>query len=62
MRLRTVLATLTAGLAAATCLTAAGPAGAADSANRPAGSPTRTRARVADPLGQTNFPGPGVGQ
>ncbi|MGW4562066.1 esterase-like activity of phytase family protein [Streptomyces sp. NPDC004561] len=60
MRLRTVLATLTAGLAAATCLTAAGPA----SANPPvdhACSPGVSLDRFSDVLDKTSYDGTFVG-
>ncbi|QNP72565.1 esterase-like activity of phytase family protein [Streptomyces roseirectus] len=58
MRLRTVLATLTAGLAAATTLTAAGPAAA--SANSPGGhacSPAVTLDGFSDSLDKTSYDG-----
>ncbi|MFD5795759.1 esterase-like activity of phytase family protein [Streptomyces diastatochromogenes] len=61
MRLRTVLATLTAGLAAATCLTAAGPAGAADSADGNDCSPTVSLDRFSDALDKTTYEGTFVG-
>ncbi|MFE1314811.1 esterase-like activity of phytase family protein [Streptomyces sp. NPDC058755] len=57
MRLRTVLATLTAGLAAATCLTAAGPAGAANSTESNACSPTVSIDRFSDALDKTTYQG-----
>ncbi|MGW2742120.1 esterase-like activity of phytase family protein [Streptomyces sp. NPDC001450] len=57
MRLRTVLATLTAGLAAATCLIAAGPAGAANSADGNACSPTVSIDRFSDALDKTTYQG-----
>ncbi|MFF4484888.1 esterase-like activity of phytase family protein [Streptomyces sp. NPDC001544] len=58
MRLRTVLATLTAGLAAATCLSAAGPADAADSH---ACSPAVSIDRFSDALDKTTYQGTFVG-
>ncbi|MEV6111155.1 esterase-like activity of phytase family protein [Streptomyces sp. NPDC052109] len=61
MRLRTVLATLTAGLAAATCLTAAGPAGAANSTGGHACSPTVAIDRFSDALDKTTYDGTFVG-
>ncbi|MFH8771374.1 esterase-like activity of phytase family protein [Streptomyces sp. NPDC017958] len=61
MRLRTVLATLTAGLAAATCLTAAGPAGAANSTDGNACSPTVSIDRFSDALDKTTYQGTFVG-
>ncbi|MFG2117717.1 esterase-like activity of phytase family protein [Streptomyces sp. NPDC048710] len=61
MRLRTVLATLTAGLAAATCLTAAGPAGAANSTDGKACSPTVSIDRFSDALDKTTYQGTFVG-
>ncbi|OXY89578.1 esterase-like activity of phytase family protein [Streptomyces diastatochromogenes] len=61
MRLRTVLATLTAGLAAATCLAAAGPAGAADPADGNACSPTVSLDRFSDALDKTTYQGTFVG-
>ncbi|MDN0196980.1 esterase-like activity of phytase family protein [Streptomyces sp. S.PNR 29] len=58
MRLRTVLATVTAGLAAATCLTAAGPANArADNAC----SPSVSIDRFSDALDKTTYRGTYVG-
>ncbi|KOV59265.1 esterase-like activity of phytase family protein [Streptomyces sp. MMG1121] len=60
MRLRTVLATLTACLAAATCLTAAGPAGA-DSASGHACSPAVSLDRFSDALDKTTYDGTFVG-
>jgi hypothetical protein len=60
MRLRTVLATLTAGLAAAACLTAAGPAGA-DSPTGNACSPTVSLDRFSDALDKTTYGGTFVG-
>ncbi|UIX33956.1 esterase-like activity of phytase family protein [Streptomyces sp. GQFP] len=63
MRLRTVLTTLTAGLAAATCLTAAGPANAtsinAHTSN--ACSPTVSIDRFSDALDKTTYDGTFVG-
>ncbi|MFJ2236908.1 esterase-like activity of phytase family protein [Streptomyces sp. NPDC087859] len=58
MRMRTVLATLTAGLAAATCLSAAGPANA-----RPdqACSPSVSLDRFSDALDKTTYQGSYVG-
>lgn len=61
MRLRTVLATLTAGLAAATCLTAAGPAGAANSGDNHACSPSVAIDRFSDALDKTTYDGTFVG-
>jgi hypothetical protein len=61
MRLRTVLATLTAGLAAATTLTAAGPASAADSATGHACSPSVSIDRFSDALDKTTYDGTFVG-
>jgi hypothetical protein len=58
MRLRTVLATLTAGLAAATCLSAAGPAHAQQ--NR-ACSPTVSIDGFSDALDKTTYDGTFVG-
>jgi len=52
MRLRTVLATLTAGLAAATCLSAAGPANAGESN---ACSPSVSIASFSDALDKTTY-------
>ncbi|MGW1910771.1 esterase-like activity of phytase family protein [Streptomyces sp. NPDC002076] len=60
MRLRTVLAALTAGLAAATSLTAAGPA-SADMASDNACSPTVSIDRFSDALDKTTFDGTFVG-
>ncbi|MFI9805922.1 esterase-like activity of phytase family protein [Streptomyces sp. NPDC052301] len=60
MRLRTVLATLTAGLAAATCLTAAGPADA-NSAEGHACSPAVSLDRFSDVLDKTTYDGTFVG-
>ncbi len=63
MRLRTVLATLTAGLAAATCLTAAGPAAGstAGTAERHACSATVSIDRFSDALDKTTYDGTFVG-
>ncbi|MGW7527047.1 esterase-like activity of phytase family protein [Streptomyces sp. NPDC054783] len=61
MRLRTVLATLTAGLAAATALTAAGPASATDSASGNACSPSVSIDRFSDALDKTTYDGTFVG-
>lgn len=61
MRLRTVLATLTAGLAAATCLAAAGPAGATDPADGNACSPTVSLDRFSDALDKATYQGTFVG-
>jgi hypothetical protein len=58
MRMRTVLATVTAGLAAATCLSAAGPAGAAQPANALSGnacSPSVSIDRFSDALDKTTY-------
>ncbi|MGW2044340.1 esterase-like activity of phytase family protein [Streptomyces sp. NPDC001858] len=60
MRLRTVLATLTAGLAAATALTAAGPANAHPAA-RYACSPSVSLDRFSDALDKTTYDGTFVG-
>ncbi|MES5823439.1 esterase-like activity of phytase family protein [Streptomyces sp. RG80] len=63
MRMRTVLATLTAGLAAATCLSAAGPA-AARQDNAPynnACSPSVSIDRFSDALDKTTYAGTFVG-
>jgi hypothetical protein len=60
MRLRTVLATLTAGLAAATTLTAAGPA-AANPATSKACSPSVSIDRYSDALDKTAYDGTFVG-
>ncbi|MET8807326.1 esterase-like activity of phytase family protein [Streptomyces sp. NPDC004546] len=60
MRLRTVLATLTAGLAAATSLAAAGPA-SAGSASRNACSPSVSIDRFSDALDKTTYDGTFVG-
>jgi len=57
MRLRTVLATLTAGLAAATTLTAAGPAAAVNSAGGNACSPTVAIDGFSDSLDKTTYDG-----
>ncbi|MEU9155567.1 esterase-like activity of phytase family protein [Streptomyces sp. NPDC048417] len=62
MRLRTVLATVTAGLAAATCLSAAGPAAAsAKSAPANACSSTVSIDGFSDALDKTTFEGTFVG-
>ncbi|MFD7130461.1 esterase-like activity of phytase family protein [Streptomyces sp. NPDC059894] len=69
MRLRTVLATLTAGLAAATCLSAAGPANAHSSGTGSAGptgaahacSPAVTLDGFSDALDKTTYQGTYVG-
>ncbi|MFF3481891.1 esterase-like activity of phytase family protein [Streptomyces sp. NPDC002701] len=65
MRLRSVLAVLTAGLAAATCVTAAGPAtaqpGPADSARGKACSPAVSIDRFSDALDKTTYEGTFVG-
>ncbi|MFF4269040.1 esterase-like activity of phytase family protein [Streptomyces sp. NPDC001536] len=64
MRMRTVLATLTAGLAAATCLSAAGPAGAAQPGNARsdnACSPSVSLDRFSDALDKTTYQGTFVG-
>ncbi|KMS71487.1 lipoprotein [Streptomyces viridochromogenes] len=62
MRLRTVLATATAGLAAATCLTAAGPANAhATSQDSHACSPSVSIDRFSDALDKTTYDGTFVG-
>jgi hypothetical protein len=60
MRLRTVLAALTAGLAAATSVTAAGPA-SADTASDNACSPTVSIDRFSDALDKTTYDGTFVG-
>lgn len=63
MRMRTVLATVTAGLAAATCLSAAGPA-AAQPANALPGnacSPSVSIDRFSDALDKTTYDGTFVG-
>ncbi|MFG2022814.1 esterase-like activity of phytase family protein [Streptomyces sp. NPDC048825] len=60
MRLRSILATLTAGLTAATCLTAAGPAGAA-AAPRNACSPSVSIDGFSDALDKTTYEGSYVG-
>ncbi|MEU3615898.1 esterase-like activity of phytase family protein [Streptomyces sp. NPDC006872] len=60
MRLRTVLATLTAGLAAATALTAAGPANAHTAASN-ACSPSVSLDRFSDALDKTTYDGTFVG-
>ncbi|MFD4522374.1 esterase-like activity of phytase family protein [Streptomyces sp. NPDC058470] len=61
MRLRTVLATVTAGLAAATTLTAAGPATAASSTSGHACSPSVSLAGFSDALDKTAYEGTFVG-
>ncbi|MEU7422829.1 esterase-like activity of phytase family protein [Streptomyces sp. NPDC040750] len=65
MRLRSVLATLTAGLAAATCLAAAGPAGARAADPAPASghacSPAVALDRFSDALDKTTYDGTFVG-
>jgi hypothetical protein len=62
MRLRTVLATATAGLAAATCLTAAGPANAlATTPDSHACSPSVSIDRFSDALDKTTYEGTFVG-
>lgn len=64
MQLRTVLATTTAALAAATCLTAAGPAVASAPAPAPVGhacSPSVTLDRFSDALDKTTYDGTFVG-
>ncbi|WP_405908454.1 esterase-like activity of phytase family protein [Streptomyces sp. NBC_00828] len=61
MRLRTVLATFTAGLAAATTLTAAGPATAASSTRANACSPSVAIAGFSDALDKTTYEGAFVG-
>ncbi|WP_405583028.1 esterase-like activity of phytase family protein [Streptomyces sp. NBC_01092] len=62
MRLRTVLATATAGLAAATCLTAAGPGYAhPNSPDSHACSPTVSIDRFSDALDKTTYEGTFVG-
>ncbi|WP_326722946.1 esterase-like activity of phytase family protein [Streptomyces sp. NBC_00243] len=61
MRLRTVLATVTAGLAAATTLTAAGPAIAASSSSANACSPSVAIAGFSDALDKTTYEGTFVG-
>ncbi|MER5506055.1 esterase-like activity of phytase family protein [Streptomyces sp. NPDC002766] len=60
MRLRTVLATTTAALAAATCLSAAGPATATPQASH-ACSPTVSLDRFSDALDKTTYGGTFVG-
>jgi hypothetical protein len=60
MRLRTVLATATAGLAAATCLSAAGPSHANSSASH-ACSPAVSIDRFSDALDKTTYEGTYVG-
>ncbi|MGI5197850.1 esterase-like activity of phytase family protein [Streptomyces sp. CA-288835] len=64
MRLRSVLATLTAGLTAATCLTAAGPAAAAAAVGAPprnACSPSVSIDGFSDALDKTTYEGTFVG-
>ncbi|MGW2639244.1 esterase-like activity of phytase family protein [Streptomyces sp. NPDC001348] len=61
MRPRTVLATLTACLAAATCLSAAGPADAANAADSQACSPAVSIDRFSDALDKTTYRGTFVG-
>ncbi|MBT2418178.1 esterase-like activity of phytase family protein [Streptomyces sp. ISL-22] len=62
MRLRTVLATAAAGLAAATCLTAAGPANArTDQQDSHACSPSVSLDRFSDALDKTTYEGTFVG-
>ncbi|AKJ13037.1 lipoprotein [Streptomyces incarnatus] len=61
MRLRTVLASLTAGLAAAASLTTAGPATAANSASGHACSPSVSIDRFSDALDKTTYDGTFVG-
>ncbi|MFI1165218.1 esterase-like activity of phytase family protein [Streptomyces sp. NPDC020801] len=61
MRLRTVLATLTAGLAAATCPTAGPAAATADTARNHACSPTVSLDRFSDALDKTTYQGTFVG-
>jgi hypothetical protein len=62
MRLRTVLATTTAALAAATCLSAAGPANAQpDSLTEHACSPSVSIDRFSDALDKTTYDGTFVG-
>ncbi|WP_329276549.1 esterase-like activity of phytase family protein [Streptomyces sp. NBC_01451] len=60
MRLRTLLTTVTAGLAAASCLTAAGPANADPAVTR-ACSPTVSLDRFSDALDKTTYDGTFVG-
>jgi hypothetical protein len=60
MQLRTVLATTTAALAAATCLTAAGPAVASDPVSH-ACSPSVSLDRFSDALDKTTYDGTFVG-
>nr|WSY54740.1 esterase-like activity of phytase family protein [Streptomyces sp. NBC_00886] len=55
MRLRTVLATATAGLAAATCLTAAGPANASNSRTGNVCSSSVSIGRFSDALDKTTY-------
>ncbi|MGW3203303.1 esterase-like activity of phytase family protein [Streptomyces sp. NPDC001135] len=61
MRLRTVLAALTAGLAAVTPVTAAGPATASDSASGHRCSPAVSLDRFSDALDKTTYDGTFVG-
>ncbi|MFI5566452.1 esterase-like activity of phytase family protein [Streptomyces sp. NPDC051740] len=61
MRLRTLLATATAALAAATCLTAAGPAGAQPNGTPHACSPSVSVDRFSDALDKTTYDGAYVG-
>ncbi|MFI6035562.1 esterase-like activity of phytase family protein [Streptomyces sp. NPDC051315] len=61
MRLRPLLATLTAGLAAATCLSAAGPANAHSPRPGHACSPTVSLDRFSDALDKTAYQGAFVG-
>ncbi|MFF5155627.1 esterase-like activity of phytase family protein [Streptomyces sp. NPDC000348] len=61
MRLRTLLATATAALAAATCLTAAGPAGARPNGTPHACSPSVSVDRFSDALDKTTYEGTYVG-
>ncbi len=60
MRLRSVLATTTAALAAATCLTAAGPAAATTRASHSC-SPAVSVDRFSDALDKTTYDGTFVG-
>ncbi|XUL88288.1 esterase-like activity of phytase family protein [Streptomyces galilaeus] len=66
MRLRTVLATATAGLAAATCLTAAGPASAVSNSSTNSSTPNACSSsvsidRFSDALDKTTYDGTFVG-
>ncbi|MFI2374242.1 esterase-like activity of phytase family protein [Streptomyces sp. NPDC018964] len=61
MRLRTLLATTAAALAAATCLTAAGPAGAQGHGTRHACSTSVSVDRFSDALDKTTYDGTYVG-